>query len=134
MQKFLSLDTIQHATSQHARKWTPALCRNQSRDVLDYLLSKLYDLSPSLVGATLTLSQAAVARKLKLSREWVGKLYQRLQAEGWIEYYAPVLSDGHNGPTLVRIGRRMKWLLVRLRKAKQRKTPAKCVANNRSHF
>jgi hypothetical protein len=64
-------------------KWTPELRRNQSRDLLRFLLCKLYDQSQGkLKTAHVSLAQTILARKLGLSRQWVGILLTRLQKEG----------------------------------------------------
>ena len=40
--------------------------------------------------AQITLAQGALARKLGLSRQWIGILLQRLQEAGWLEYHANI--------------------------------------------
>jgi hypothetical protein len=64
----------------------------------------------------------------------VGILLDRLQAAGWIEYYAPVLPDGMRGSTIFRVGCQLKRLLVMLLKSRKRKTPTKSDANRTWRF
>jgi DNA-binding Lrp family transcriptional regulator len=131
----LALDVVLSAVFFFAGKWTPALKRNQSRDLLRFLLCRLYDQGRGDLGrAQLTLAQGTLARKLGLSRQWVGELLDRLQDAGWIEYYAPVLDDGMRGSTIFRVGRQLKRLLVMLLKSRKRTTPAKSYDNNRWRF
>jgi hypothetical protein len=131
----LALDVVLSAVFFFAGKWTPALKRNQSRDLLRFLLCRLYDQSRGqLASGHVTLAQGTLARKLGLSRQWVGILLTRLQEAGWIEYAAPVLDDGMRGSTIFRVGRQLKRLLVMLLKARTRKTPAKSHDNDRWRF
>jgi DNA-binding Lrp family transcriptional regulator len=133
--RVLALDTVLSAVFFFTGKWTPALKRNQSRDLLRYLLCRLYDQSRGqLVNGQITLAQGTLARKLGLSRQWVGELLERLQDAGWIEYYAPVLDDGMRGSTIFRVGRQLKRLLIMLLKSKKRKTPAKSDVKNPWRF
>jgi DNA-binding Lrp family transcriptional regulator len=81
-----------------------------------------------------TLAQGTLARKLGLSRQWVGILLDRLQAAGWIEYTAPVLNDGMRGSTIFRVGGQLKRLLVMLLKSRKCKTPAKSGDNRAWQF
>jgi DNA-binding Lrp family transcriptional regulator len=131
----LALDTILSATFCFVSRWSPALKRNQSRDLLRFLLCRLYDNSRGDLGrAQFTLAQGTLVRKLGLSRQWVGELLDRLQATGWIEYYAPVLNDGMRGSTIFRVGGQLKRLLVMLLKSRKRKMPAKSDANKAWQF
>jgi|SRR5215510_5937474 len=131
----LALDTILSATGYFAGKWTPELKRNQSRDLLRFLICRMYDTGRGqIVGAHLTLAQGTLARKLGLSRQWVGILLARLQDAGWVECSAPILNDGMRGSTIFRVGRQLKRLLLILRKAKPRKTLKKTDANTRWQF
>ncbi len=131
----LALDTILSATQFFVRKWTPDLKRNQSRDLLRFLLCRLYDEGRGkLVGAQLTLAQGTLGKKLGLSRQWVGILLARLQHAGWLEYYAPVLDDGMRGSTIIRAGRQLKRLLIMLMKGKQYKSPVKTAAKSKWQF
>src|SRR5262245_39003145 len=131
----LALDVVLSACFFFTGKWTPALKRNQSRDLLRFLLCRLYDQSRGqLVHGQVTLAQATLACKLGLSRQWVGILLARLQEAGWIEYYAPVLDDGMRGSTIFRVGRQLKRLLVMLLKSKRHKTPTKSDANQAWQF
>ena len=131
----LALDTILSATLHFAGKWQPALKRNQSRDLLRFLFCRLYDEGRGqLVGSQRTLAQGTLARKLGLSRQWIGILLARLQAAGWVECSAPTLDGGMKGSTVFRVGRQCKRLLLLLLKAKPRKSPAKSAANTRWQF
>jgi hypothetical protein len=127
--RVLALDVVLSAVFFFTGKWTPALKGNQSRDLLRFLLCRLYDQSRGDLGrAQLTLAQGTLARKLGLSRQWIGELLARLQEAGWIEYYSPRTPDGLNASTIYRIGRQLKRLLVRLTKSRQKKSgksPAK---------
>jgi len=133
--RVLALDVVLSAVFFFAGKWTPALKRNQSRDLLRFLLCRLYDQGRGNLGrAQLTLAQGTIAWKLGLSRQWVGELLDRLQDASWIEFYAPVLDDGMRGSTIFRVGRQLKRLLVMLLKSKRRKTPARSDANKAWQF
>src|SRR5262245_9318495 len=73
--RVLALDVVLSAVFFFAGKWTPALKHNQSRDLLRFLLCRLYDESRGqLVHGQVTLAQGTLARKLGLSRQWVGEL------------------------------------------------------------
>jgi hypothetical protein len=116
-------------------KWQPELKRNQSRELLRFLICRLYDAGRGqLVGTRLTLAQGTLARKLGLSRQWIGTLLARLQDAGWLECSAPTLDGGMKGSTVFRVGRQCKRLLLLLLKAKPRKSPAKSAANTRWQF
>lgn len=131
----IALDTILSAAFYFSVKWSSDLQSNKARDLLRFLLCRLYDEGRGqLVNAQLTLAQTTLARKLGMSRQWVGELVQRLDAAGWIEHYSPTLPDGTNGSTIFRVGRQLKRLLVMLTKSKRGKKPAKSPANNRWHF
>ena len=131
----LTLDTVLSATFYFVTKWSPGLKRNQSRDLLRYILCRLYDEGRGqLMNAQLSLAQTTLAHKLGISRQWVGILVQRLEAAGWIEHSSPKLADGTNGSTLWRVGRLLKRLLVMLTKSKQRKTPIFKPAKSTWHF
>jgi len=122
----LTLDTIVSATGFFVGRWSPALRRNQSRDLLRFLLCRLYDQNRGqLRGASVTLAQGTLARKLGLSRQWVGILLQRLHDTGWLEYHAAVLPGGMRSSCRIRIGRQLQRLLIMLTKARARKNPRK---------
>jgi hypothetical protein len=122
----LALDTILSATFHFVTKWSPELKRNQSRDLLRFLVCKLYDQGRGELGnAQITLAQGTLARKLGLSRTWVNILVGRLKEAGWIDYYAPALLDGTRASSIFRVGNTLKRLLVMLAKAKPKKTRAK---------
>jgi len=134
-QGVLTLDTIQSATFFFAGKWTPGLKGNQARDILRFLLCRFYDDSRGRVGvAQITLAQTTLARKLGLSRQWIGILLDRLQEAGWLECYAPRLATGMHGSTIFRAGRQLKRVLIALAKGRGRKTPKKSAANHGWRF
>src|SRR5215831_14622645 len=131
----LALDTILSASFHFVVKWSPELDRNKSRDLLRFVLIRLYDAGRGqLVNTQLTLAQTTLAQKLGLSRQWIGVLVHRLEAAGWIEHYSPVLPDGTNGSTIFRIGRQLKRLLVMLSKSRRGKTSAPKPAKSRWRF
>jgi hypothetical protein len=133
--RVLALDTILSAALYFAGKWQPALKRNQSRELLRFLLCRLYDQGRGeLLGTHLTLAQGTLAQKLGLSRQWVGILLARLQRAGWVEFYAPTLDGGMNGSTILGIGPQLKRLLVMLAKSGRRKTSVRAAAKSRWHF
>jgi hypothetical protein len=113
--RVLALDNILSATFFFAGKWTPALKRNQSRDLLRHLLCRLYGASKGkLFHARLRASHASLGAELGLSREWICKLAGRLQAAGWIEYRALRLPDGTFEIGEFSVGRRLKRVLCML--------------------
>jgi DNA-binding Lrp family transcriptional regulator len=131
----LALDTILSATFYFSVKWSSDLQSNKARDLLRFLLCRLYDEGRGqLVNAQLTLAQTTLAKKLGMSRQWVGELVSRLEREGWLEHYSPALPDGTNGSTIFRVGRQLKRLLVMLSKSQRGKTPAKSDAKKRWRF
>jgi hypothetical protein len=119
----LSLDTICNSATFFAGRWTPALRRNQSRDVLKLVLSKLYGANQgSLFHARMRCSHAALAASVGLSREWICTLVSRLRKAGWIETVAPRRADGKlQEITTFRVGRTLKRLLVMLLKSFQKR-------------
>jgi len=62
----------------------------------------------------LTLAQTTLAKKLGLSRQWVGELVHRLDEAGWLVHVSPTLPDGTNGPTIFMIGNQLKHILFML--------------------
>ena len=131
----LTLDNILSAAFHFTIKWSSDLQSNKARDLLRFLVSRLYDEGQGqLMNAQITLAQTTLAYKLGMSRQWVGALVQRLEAAGWIEHYSPKLPDGMNGATLFRIGNQFKRLLITLIKSKRGKTPIKVAAKERWHF
>jgi hypothetical protein len=131
----LALDTILSATFYFTAKWSPELKRNGSRDLLRFILCRLYDSGRGQLGnAQLTLAQGTLARRLGLSRQWVGILLERLQEAGWLEYHAPIVAAGMRGSTIFRVGCQLKRLLVMLAKAGQRKRRAKPPDKSRWQF
>jgi DNA-binding Lrp family transcriptional regulator len=131
----LTLDHILSAALFFASKWTPELKRNQSRDILRFLLCRLYDQSRGKLRTShITLAQTTLARKLGLSRQWVGTLLTRLQSEGWIEFSSPVLDHGMRGSTVFRIGRQVQRVLVMLIKSNPRKNSINSAVKERWQF
>jgi DNA-binding Lrp family transcriptional regulator len=131
----LALDSILSATFHFTTKWSSQLQSNKARDVLRYVVCRLYDEGRGqLMNTQLALAQTTLARKLGISRQWVGILVQRLEAEGWIEHSSLKLADGTNGSTVWRVGRLLKRLLVMLAKSKRRKTPIPKPAKSTWHF
>lgn len=131
----LALDTILSATFYFTPKWSAGLQSNRARDLLRFLLCRLYDTGRGqLVNTQLTLAQTTVAQKLGLSRQWVGVLVHRLERAGWIEHYSPVLPDGTNGSTIFRIGRQLKRVLVMLTKSTRAKKVTKPAAKSTWRF
>lgn len=117
----LTLDSIANAATYFVGKWTPDLKRNQSRDALTLIISKLYGVSKgALFKARTRASHASLAATLNLSREWTCKLIGRLREAGWITTESPRLPDGKQEITLFRPGKQLKKLLVMLLKSKQR--------------
>jgi hypothetical protein len=113
--RVLTLDTVLSSSHFFAGKWSPALKRNQSRDLLRHLLCRLYGASKgNLFRARIRASHASLAAELGLSREWVCKLSGRLQETKWLDYYAPRLSDGTFEVGIFRPGRMLKRLLCML--------------------
>jgi DNA-binding Lrp family transcriptional regulator len=131
----LALDSILSATFHFTTKWSSHLQGNKARDLLRYVVCRLYDEGRGhLMNAQLSLAQTTLAQKLGISRQWVGTLVQRLEDTGWIEHFSPKLADGTNGSSVWRIGRTLKRLLVMLLKSKRNKNPVKIPANGRWHF
>jgi hypothetical protein len=131
----LVLDTVLAAAQFFVDKWSPDLGRNRSRDLFRFVLCRFFDAGRGNVhSAQFTLAQTTLARKLGLSRQWVGTLLARLQAAGWLEYYAPTLPDGTNGSTIFRPGKQLKRLLIMLVKSHQPKKPAQPIAKTRWRF
>jgi hypothetical protein len=135
MGRELALDTVLAGAQFFVDKWSPDLGRNRSRDLFRFVLCRFYDAGRGNVhGAQFTLAQTTLARKLGLSRQWVGILLSRLQAGGWLEFYAPPLPDGTNGSTIFRPGRQLKRLLIMLLKSPRAKKPAPEPAKTRWRF
>lgn len=111
-----SLDTLLSSSSFFSGRWSPKLKRNQSRDVLHYILCRLFgDGRGNLFHAQVRLSHENIAAHADLSREWVCTLSGRLIAAGWLEYRAPRLPDGTYEVGRYRPGRMLKRLLCMLR-------------------
>jgi hypothetical protein len=131
----LALDTVLSATFHFTTKWSSQLQSNKARDLLRYVVCRLYDEGRGqLMNTQLSLAQTTLARKLGISRQWVGTLVQRLEAEGWLEHSSPTLADGTNGSTVWRVGRLLKRLLIMLTKSNRRKTLMPKPAKSTWHF
>ena len=127
----LPLDTIISSVFHFTTKWSSHLQSNKARDLLRYVVCRLYDTSRgNLINARLELAQTTVAKKLGISRQWIGELTARLEATGWLEHVSPKLPDGTNTSTVWRAGRQLKRLIIMLVKSNRRKSPipkpAKC--------
>jgi hypothetical protein len=122
--RVLALDNILSAAFFFAGKWSPALKRNQSRDLLRHVLCRLHGASKGdLFHARLRASHASLGAELGLSREWTCKLGQRLRDAGWVDYRALRLPDGTFEIGVFSVGRTLKRLLCMLlgyRKPKRR--------------
>lgn len=117
----ITLDTTISSAHYFVGQWTPDLKRNQSRDLLRLILSKMWFLCHgNLFNGRIRASDAALADALDLSREWTNTLKGRLREEKWITTEAPRLPDGKQEITIIRPGKRLKRLLVILLKSKQR--------------
>jgi len=131
----VALDSILSASFHFVVKWSPGLDRTKGRDLLRFLLIRLYDEGRGqLMNTQITLAQTTLARKLGLSRQWVATLLERLERAGWIEYAAPWVGPGLRGSTTYRIGRTLKRLLVMLTKSKRGKKQGKSADNSRWQF
>lgn len=136
----LALDTILSATFHHARKWSEQLVSNQARDLLRFVIIKLYDEGQgNLINATWTQAQTTIANKLGLSTRWIGELTARLEEQGWLVHTSHKLPDGMNSSTIWRAGRQLKRLIVsitksHLKREKRRAMPQKSVPNRTSYF
>ena len=131
----LLLDTVLAGANFFSGKWTPALKRNQSWEILRFLLCRLYDSGRgNIFAARVTLSQGTLADKVELSSKWVWQLCQRLQDAGWIRYTAPWTAAGMRASCTFAPGRRLKRLLVMLSKAGRKKSPIKSDTNTRWEF
>jgi hypothetical protein len=131
----LALDTVLSATFHFTTKWSSQLQSNKARDLLRYIVCRLYDKGRGqLMNTQLSLAQTTLARKLGISRQWVGTLVQRLEETGWLIHTSEKLPDGTNGSTTWRIGRMFKRLLIMLTKSKRRKTPIPKPAKSTWHF
>jgi hypothetical protein len=131
----LTLDQIWSATSTFTVKWSRGIESNKAHRVLHYLLCRLYDQGRGhLMNAQFSLAQTTVAKKLGISRQWVGTLVQRLEETGWLVHISEKLPDGTNGSTIWRAGRMLKRLLIMLTKSNRRKTPILKPAKSTWHF
>jgi hypothetical protein len=131
----LTLDQIWSATSHFSIQWSEGIESNKAHRILHYLLCRLYDTGRGqLVNARLTLAQTTLAKKLGISRQWVGELVSRLEKAGWVEHASQKLPDGTNSSTIFRAGRMLKRLLVMLAKSRQRKSPIPKPAKSTWHF
>jgi hypothetical protein len=133
--RVLALDTILSATFYFVRKWNPDLSRSASRDLLRFVILRLYDEGRgNLQTAHFTLAQGTLAHKLGLSRQWVGILLARLQEAGWVTYSSSVLAEGMRSSTVFRVGRQLQRLVIMLLKSRAHKTPTKSDAKRAWQF
>lgn len=117
----LSLDTICNSATYFVGLWTPDLKRNQSRDLLRHILSKMwFPCHGNLFNGRLRASHAGLGNELHLSREWACKLSGRLCESGWLVASAPRLPDGKQEISIYKPGKRLKRLLVQLLRSSQR--------------
>lgn len=115
----VSLDTIQSAVFQQVRKQDLALSRTQARDVLAYVVNRLWFQSGGgIQSSRLVLSQSVLGHRLGLSRQWVNTLLTRLDQAGWIARYAPPVPGGQRGPTVIRIGPQLQRVLIAIKKSR----------------
>ena len=118
----LALDTILSATSFHVKKWSPELVRTQSRDLLRFVLVRLYsDNRGDLHTASLTISQSALADKIGVTREWCNKLLASLKDAGWLQYSSGRREGGLRTTCTFSIGNTLKRLLIALTKSHAKK-------------
>ena len=124
----LALDTILSAMAFHVRKWSPELVRTQSRDLLRFVLIRLYsDNRGNLNTASLTISQSALADKIGVTREWCNKLLASLKAAGWLQYSSGRGEGGLRTTCTFAIGNTLKRLLIMLTKSHAKKAKQKPV-------
>jgi hypothetical protein len=135
MGRQLTLDNILSSAFFFADKWSSGLSGNRARDLLRFLVCRLYDQGRGqLTGATVTLAQGTIAKKIGISGKWCWELCQRLQKAGWIEYTAPRLPDGMRASCTFAIGRQFRRLLVMLLKSRKPKKRQKSVMNDQWKF
>lgn len=117
------LDTILSSLFYRLQEWTPELTGNKSPFLLRHLVCKLYGAGRGdLFHAHAQVSQETLAAAVGISREWVNKLLIRLASEGWIEYHAPRLPDGHFLPCIFKAGGqllRLIYAILRHRRPQQ---------------
>lgn len=131
----LALDNILSASEHYLAHWSSGLESNKAGRLLRYLVCRLWDRGRGkLINAQIELAQTTIARKLRISRQWVGTLADRLAAAGWIEHHSSKLSDGMNSSSVWRVGRLLKRLLVMLLKSHCGKKRANKPANTAWHF
>jgi hypothetical protein len=129
----LALDTILSAMLFHVKKWSPELTRTQSRDLLRFVLIRLYsDNRGNLNTASLTISQSALADKIGVTREWCNKLLASLKAEGWLVYSSGRREGGLRTICTFAIGNTLKRLLIMLMKSQAKKAQKKYVVKSPS--
>jgi DNA-binding Lrp family transcriptional regulator len=121
-------DNLFNVVFLEIQKYHPELKRTAARDVLRYLLYRLWSNGHGkLINSTLQLAQGTIAKKFGLSRQWVFTLCQRLQKAGLIEYEAPYNVNKMQSSCIFRIGRQVKYLLVTLKRSR---SPKKFVVNS----
>jgi hypothetical protein len=129
----LALDTILSATAYHVKKWSPDLVRTQSRDLLRFVLIRLYSVNKGdLNTASLTISQSALADKIGVTREWCNKLLASLKNAGWLQYSSGRREGGLRTTCTFAIGKTLKRLLIALTKSHAKKAKQKPVVKSGS--
>jgi hypothetical protein len=129
----LTLDTILSATSFHVRKWSPELVRTQGRDLLRFLIIRLYsDNQGNLNTASLTISQSLLADKIGVTREWCNKLLAQLKDAGWLQYSSGRREGGLRTTCTFAVGNTLRRLLIALTKSHAQKNQQKHDVKSRS--
>lgn len=119
----------------HKSTQSPQLQSNKAFTVLRYLIYRLTKHgSSNPMNAHLTLAQTTIAKRLNISRQWIGILTKRLEAQGWIRHHSAKHKDGTNESTTWWIGPQLKRLIIGLTKSKQRKTPIQSCDNHARHL
>ena len=131
----MTLDTILSASEHYLAHWSTGCESNKAGRLLRYVICRLWDAGRGrLVGTRLDLAQVTIARRIGVSRQWLGILAHRLEAEGWLECQSHKLPDGTNSSSVWMIGRMIKRLLIMLGKARRKKSRATPAAKCRFHF
>lgn len=129
----LALDTILSAMNFHARAWSPGIKRRQSRDLLRFIVIRLYSEGyGDLRTASLTISQSALADKIGVTREWCNQLLAQLKDAGWISYSSGRREGGLRTTCTYGIGNMLRRLLIMLSKSHAKKAKQTHVVKSRS--
>ena len=82
----MTLDTILSASEHYLGRLVERVESNKAGRLLRYVICRLWDTGRGrLVGARLDLAQTTIARRIGVSRQWLGILAHRLEAAGWLE-------------------------------------------------